>query len=68
MTELCNLSGLETPDELLILDEKLDERVSVFHILVKAALKYPFRSLKPYVAGIILAQNFSREMISFSQN
>ena len=27
MTELCGLSDLETPDELLILDEKLDERV-----------------------------------------
>ena len=35
MTELCSLSDLETPDELLVLDEKLDERVSLctgFHI------------------------------------
>lgn len=26
VTELCSLSDLETPDELLVLDEKLDER------------------------------------------
>ena len=30
VTELCGLSDLETPDELLILDEKLDERVCMY--------------------------------------
>ena len=38
MTELCNLSDLEIPDELLILDEKLDERVSRFEFSVHFSL------------------------------